>query len=72
MDVRAVELAAAAEDVPVLKIEPRPHLFKGGQVQIYGPCSDGAAAGHGYAASPSRASSGPSTSTEARMVLTSS
>ena len=29
MDVRAVELAAAAEDVPVLKIEPRPHLFEG-------------------------------------------
>ena len=29
MDVRAVELAAAAENIPVLKIEPRPHLFEG-------------------------------------------
>lgn len=49
MDVRAVELAAAAEDVPVLKIEPCPHLFEGGQVQIHGAGPDGAAAGHGYA-----------------------
>ena len=46
--------------------------FESLDVQIDGPRADGAAAGEGNAAWPQRATSGPSTSVEARMVLTNS
>ncbi len=52
MDVRTVQLAAAPDDVAVLKIEASPHFFEGGEVQVHGPCADGAAAGHGDARFP--------------------
>jgi hypothetical protein len=71
-DARALEPARPRLDVAVLDgdlgAEPGQPL----EVLIDGPHADGAAAGQRHPRHPARATSGPSTSTEARMVETSS
>jgi hypothetical protein len=57
-------------DVALLDVDLGAHRLQALDVLVDRPRADGAAAGQRHPASPKRATSGPSTRIEARMVLT--
>ena len=69
-DLGAREARGPGLDVAVLERDLGAQLPKGGEVQVDRPHADGAPARQRHANGAARASSGPSTSTEARIVLT--
>ena len=71
-DFGRLEAIGCGFDVAVVLRDLRAQALQALDVQINGPSSNGASAGQRDARRPQRATSGPSTSVEARMVLTSS